>query len=70
MSVIHLIRVEAEARRLIARARKVNRKAARARGENTPRLCTCRPCLTMWALRGLAAAAAVVAVYLTTGVVI
>ena len=54
MSVIQRMSIELEARRLIARARKVNRAAARARGENTRRLCTCGYCVRYWTIRGLA----------------
>lgn len=67
MSFLHLMSVELEARKLSARAARINRKAARNRGELPyRRFCTCKPCLRMWTLRGtiLAAAVAVTAVQL------
>ena len=53
MAVIHLIRVEVEARRLIARARRTERMAARWRGEHLCLPCKLHLChIPLWAIRG------------------
>lgn len=57
MSVIERIGFEVEARRLIARARRINRTADRARGKNT------RPSALQWTLGGMSVIALAVNVY-------
>jgi len=52
MPVIQLMSIEIEARRLIARARRISRQAARDRGER-PASRLCRHRMTVYALRGL-----------------
>jgi hypothetical protein len=69
MSVIQHMKTEREARRLIADLGQLNRKyldlRAQARGDRPARrVCTCRPCLMMWAPRILAVVGLAVDLYI------
>ena len=60
--------IEREARAILAGLGQLDAQyrnlLARARGERPARrLCTCRPCLMMWALRGLGVAGLAVDLY-------
>lgn len=55
MTAAQLNEAEREARVILAGLAKLDRKYRRLLGER--RICTCRPCLRAWALRGLAVVA-------------